>query len=194
MIDIDLIKQLRKETGISLAECKRALEEARGDLERAKEILRKWGQEVAGKKAEREAKEGIVDSYLHLNKRIGVLLDIRCESDFVAKSPDFQKLAHELCLQIAAMKPLFVKEDDIPKEIIAKEKEIYKEQLKDSGKTHKIIDEILEGKLEKYKKEISLFSQLWIKDEARTVKNLIDEYIAKVGENIVIKKFTRYEI
>jgi elongation factor Ts len=194
MIDINLIKKLREETGISFAECKKALEETQGDLERAKEILRKWGQEVAGKKAERETGEGIVDSYLHPNKRIGVLLDIRCESDFVARSSDFHKLAHEICLQIAAMNPLFVREDDIPKEIIAKEKEIYKEQLKDSGKPNKIIDEIIEGKLKKYREGVSLLSQPWIKDEKIAVKNLIDEYIAKIGENIVIKKFTRYGI
>jgi len=148
MIDINQIKQLRQETSVSIIECKKALEEAKGDLEKAKEILRKRGGEFAEKKAERGAKTGIIASYIHQNKKIGVLLDIRCESDFVAESADFQNLAHEICLQIAAMNP----------------------------------------------KKTSLLSQAWIKDETKTIKDLIDEYITKIGENIVIKKFVRYEI
>jgi len=194
MTSIDHIKQLREETGISLAECKKALIEAQGDLEKAKEILREWGRELARKKSERETREGIIESYLHSNKKIGVLLDIRCESDFVARSEDFQKLAHELCLQIAAMNPLFLKAGDIPEKFLAGERKIYQEQFKNSGKPKKIIDEIIEGKLKKYKEEISLLSQLWIRDETKTIKELIDEHIAKMGENIVIKKFTRFEL
>lgn len=194
MANIEKVKQLREETGVSFADCKKALEEAKGDIEKAKEILRKWGRELAGKKSEREAKEGIVDTYLHPNKKVGVLLDIRAESDFVAKSPEFQNLAHEICLQIAAMKPLYVKPEDIPEEVIHGERKIYKEQFKNSGKPKKVIDEIVEGKLKKYKEEISLLYQPWIKDEAKTIENLINEHIAKFGENIIIKKFVRYDI
>ena len=194
MTSIKKVKQLREETEVSFAECKKALEETGDDIEKAKETLRKWGRELAGKKSDREAKEGIIESYLHPNKKIGVLLDIRSESDFVAKSSEFQKLAHEICLQIAAMKPFYSKIEDIPEEFLQGERNIYREQLKNSGKPQKIVDEIIEGKLKKYKEEISLLSQLWIKDENKTIKNLIDEHIAKFGENIIIKKFVRYEI
>ena len=148
MITFDKIKQLREETGISISECKKALEKAKGNIAMAKEILRKRGKEWAKKKAERETREGIIASYIHPNKRIGALLELNCETDFVAKSPDFQNLAHELCLQIAAMG---------------------------------------DG-------EIPLLDQPWIKDENRTIKDLIQECIAKLGENIVIKRFVRYEL
>lgn len=149
IVSIDQIKILREETGVSLAECKKALEQARGDVNLAKEILRKWGQNLAAKKAEREAKEGIIESYIHPNKKIGVLLEISSESDFVAKSEEFKKLAHEICLQIAAMNP---------------------------------------------RTKNSLLSQPWIRDERKTIKDLIAENIAKFGENIIIKKFVRYQI
>ncbi len=149
MISIDQIKQLREETGVSVSEVKKALEEAKGDAEKAKEILRMWGKTLVGKKANRETKQGIIDGYVHPNAKAGVLLDIRCESDFVANSPDFRKLSHEICLQIAAMDPL---------------------------------------------EEASLLSQPWIKDDTKTIKNLIEEAVAKIGENIEIKRFARYEI
>ncbi|OGZ17511.1 MAG: elongation factor Ts [Candidatus Nealsonbacteria bacterium RBG_13_36_15] len=194
MININKVKQLREETGVSFAECRKALEETRDDIEKAKETLRKWGRELAGKKSERETKEGIIESYVHPNRKIGVLLDIRSESDFVAKSEGFKILAHEICLQIAAMKPLYLKIEDIPEEFLRKERNIYKEQLKNSGKPKKIADQIIEGKLKKCKEEISLLSQPWIKDQQKTIKILIDEYIAKFGENIIIKEFVRYEI
>jgi len=194
MATIDQIKQLRQETGVSVIECKKALEEANGDFDLAKEILRKWGKELAGKKSEREAGEGIIESYIHPNKKIGVLIDIRCESDFVAKSEDFKKLAHELCLQIAASNPLFLKEDDIPEEFLDGERKIYREQFKDSGKPENIINQIIEGKLKKYKEEISLLSQPWIKDQDKKIEDVINEYIAKLGENIVIKRFAKYSI
>ncbi|MCD6178176.1 elongation factor Ts [bacterium] len=194
MVSIDLVKQLRKETGVSVMDCKKALEEAGGDLEKAREILRKWGKDFALKKIGRETSQGIIETYLHPNRRIGVMIQIQCETDFVARSDEFRKLAHELCLQIAAMRPLYLKEEDIPEEFLEGEKKIYKEQLKDSGKPQKIIDEIVEGKLKKYKEEISLLSQPWIKDETKTVKDLIDEYINLLGENISIKRFVRYEI
>jgi len=194
MINIDQIKQLREESGVSPVECKKALEEAKGDTEKAKELLRIWGKSVVIKKVTREVKKGLIDVYLHPTSRAGVLLDIRCESDFVAKSEEFKKLAHEICLQIAAMKPLFINENDIPEEFVDGETKIYKEQVKDSGKPQKIADQIVEGKLKKYKEGVSLLSQPWIKDDSKIVKDLVDEVIAKIGENIEIKRFTRYEI
>lgn len=148
MISIEKIKQLREETGVSLSECKKALEGANGDIAKAKEILKSWGEDFAKKRENKEVKKGIIESYVHPGKRIGVLIDIHCESDFVAESEDFQKLAHELCLQIASMNP----EPD------------------------------------------SLSSQPWVKDETKTIKDLIDEYISKIGENIVVQKFIRFEI
>lgn len=148
MITINQIKKLRKETGVSIIECKKALEKTKGDFDKAKEILKKMGQSFIEKKTEREAKEGIIEAYIHPNKKIGVLIELDCESDFVARSEDFQRLAHELCLQIAAINP----------------------------------------------NENPLMSQLWIKDETKTVKDLITEHIIKMGENIVIKRFVRYEM
>lgn len=194
MISIDQIKQLREETGVSPTEIKKALEQAKGDIEKAKELLRVWGKTLADKKVLRETRQGIIDTYIHPDSKTGVLLDIRCESDFVAKSPDFKNLSHEICLQIAAMKPLFVKEEDIPKEVLDNEIKIYKEQAASSGKPENIAKQIIEGKLKKYKDGISLLSQSWIKDDSKTIKNLIEDTIAKVRENIEVKRFSRYEI
>ena len=194
MASIEQIKQLREETGVSPTEIKKALEEAKGDTEKAKELLRLWGKSLADKKTSRESNQGIIDYYLHPNSKTGVLLDIRCETDFVAQSPDFKNLAHEICLQIAAMKPLYVSENNIPEEFLDGETKIYEEQIKDSGKPENIVKQILEGKLKKYKESISLLSQPWVKDDAKTIKNLIEETVSKVGENIEIKKFVRYEI
>ena len=194
MVTIDQVKQLRQETGVSIIECKKALEKSQGDFAQAKEILRKWGREIAGKKAGRETQIGIIESYIHPDKRIGVLLELNCETDFVAKSEDFKKLAHELCLQIAAMSPLFLTEEDIPAKLLDGERKIYQEQLRNSGKPQKIIDEIMEGKLKKYKEGVSLMSQAWVKDEAKTIKGLIESHISRIGENIAVKRFARYEI
>lgn len=194
MITIDQIKELREETGVSPSECKKALEETKGNFEEAKKLLRKWGKDLAGKKSSREAREGIVASYIHPNKKVGVLLELNCESDFVARSGDFQNLAHEICLQIAAMKPLYLSEESVPGEFLDGEKKIYQEQFKNSGKPQKIIDQIVEGKLKKYKEEISLLSQPWIKDQEKTIQQVIEEYISRIGENITIKHFARYEI
>tara|TARA_Y100000310_G_scaffold188360_2_gene188344 strand:- start:573 stop:1157 length:585 start_codon:yes stop_codon:yes gene_type:complete len=194
MVSIDQVKQLREETDVSITECKKALEQANGDFDKAKEILRTWGKELAGKKSEREAKQGIIESYVHPNKKVGVLLELRCETDFVAKSDEFKKLAHDICLQIAAMSPLFVNVEDIPEEFLDGEKKIYQGQIKDSGKPKEIIDQVIEGKLNKYKDQVSLMSQTWIKDDQKTVKDLINDYIGKVGENVEIRGFKRFEI
>jgi elongation factor Ts len=194
MVSIDEIKRLREETDVSVTECKKALIEARGDMEKAKEILRKWGQDLSGKRVEREAKQGIIEAYIHPNKKVGVLVELRSESDFVARSEGFQKLSHEICLQVAAMKPLFLKREDIPQDFLDGERKIYAEQVKDSGKPKKIIDQIIENKLKKYTEEISLFTQPWIKDDTKTIKYLIDEFIVKTGENVVLRNFSRFEI
>jgi len=160
----------------------------------------------------KELKQGIIEAYIHPNKKIGAIVELRCETDFVARTEEFKKLAHELCLQIAAMNPLFLKTEDIPEKFLAGERKIYQEQFRSSGKPKKMvaetsshlpprptsegsaIDEVVEGKLRKYKEEISLLSQPWIRDETKTVKDLIDEHIARFGENIIIKRFVRFEI
>jgi len=194
MVTIDQIKQLRDETGVSPVEIKKALAESNGDVVKAKELLRIWGQKVLSKKTSRDAKAGLIETYLHPNAQAGVLLDIRCETDFVAKSPEFKNLAHEVCLQIAAMKPFYVKEEEIPEAFLDGETRIWTEQLKDSGKPENIVKQILEGKAKKYREEVSLMSQTWIKDDTKTIKNLVEDTVAKVGENIEIKKFARFEI
>ena len=192
-INIDLVKQLREETGISLGDCKKALEESDGDINKAKEWLKKRGQAVAAKKTERATGSGMIASYVHSNKRLGVLLEINCETDFVALGEDFQNLSHEVCLQIASMKPRYVREEEIPSEILDKEKKDYEEQAKSMGKPAEIVEGIIKGKLEKFKKDVCLIDQPWIKDDERTIKDLVNEVIAKTGENIVIKRFALYE-
>jgi elongation factor Ts len=149
---------------------------------------------MVGKKADREVNQGIIDTYLHSNNKTGVLLDIRCESDFVAKGPDFKALAHEICLQIVAMKPLFVSENVIPADILDNEIKIYTQQVLESKKPEAIAKQIIEGKLKKYKDSVCLLSQVWVKDDTKTVKNLIEDAVGKVGENIEVKKFARFEI
>ena len=148
MANIDQIKKLREETEVSISECKRALTEAKGDFQKAKEILRQWGKDFAKKRIEKETKQGIIESYIHSNKKVGSMIELCCETDFVARNPDFQKLAHELALQITAINP----------------------------------------------EEVPLLEQPWIRDGAKMIKDLIDEYIAKLGENIIIKRFVRYEM
>ena len=194
MVTIDQIKQLREETGSAPTQIKKALEESSGDMDKARELLRIWGKNISIKKVSREAKSGLIDIYLHSNAQTGVLLDIRCETDFVAKSLEFKNLAHDICLQIAAMKPIYVSETEIPAEFLDGEIKIYTEQVKDSGKPEKIVAQIIEGKLKKYKEEISLLSQVWVKDDSKTIKDLIEDTTAKVGEKIEVKRFTRYEI
>jgi len=194
MENIELIKQLREETGVSLGQCKKAIEESGGDLEKAKEILRKWGEDLAGKKSSRSTKEGIIESYIHANGKIGVLVVLKCETDFVARNPEFKELAHNLALHIAASAPEYLSEEDIPEEVIEKEKNLYREQFKNSGKPEEIIEKIIQGKLETFKKEKVLLNQPYIKDDSKTIRELLNQYISKLGENITIEKFVRLEI
>lgn len=194
MVSIELIKQLRQETDISLAECKKALEESNGDIEKAKEILKKKGQSVAAKKGDREVGAGLIDAYIHAGGQVGVMIKILCETDFVARGDLFKELTHELLLQIASMAPRYVSEEYIPNEILEKEEEIYREQLQNDNKPEEIKENIIKGKIDKFKKESCLLSQPWVKDNSVTIQDLINDYIAKLGENIKVKEFTRYEL
>ena len=193
-MDINIVKQLREETGASVMECNNALDESKGDLEKAKEILKRKGQATALKKSSRETKSGLIESYIHASGKVGVLLDLRCETDFVAKNDLFKELSHEICLQIAAMSPEFVSEDEISEEFKNKEKEISKEEMKDSGKPEKIVEQIIEGKLKKRFSELCLLNQAYIKDPSQTISDLIKGYISKTGENIKVLRFSRFEI
>ncbi|RUM58650.1 MAG: elongation factor Ts [Persephonella sp.] len=193
-VDAKLVKTLREMTGAGILDCKKALEETGGNLEEAVELLRKKGIAKAAKKAGRETKEGIVHAYIHGGGRVGVLLELNCETDFVARNDLFKELANELALQIAAMRPKYVSREDIPKEVIEKEGEIIREAALAEGKPPHIAEKIAEGRLEKFFKEVCLLEQPYIRDDKKTIEELIKEYIAKIGENIKVSRFCRYEI
>ncbi|MFN3568188.1 MAG: translation elongation factor Ts [Caldimicrobium sp.] len=193
-ISIELIKQLRERTAAGFSDCKKALEEASGDIEKAIDILRKKGLAIAAKRAAKETKEGIIEAYIHANKKIGVLVEINCETDFVARTPDFQEFAHNIAMQIAATAPICVTREEMPQEILEREKRIYEEQLREQGKPENIIPKILEGKLEKFYKDTVLLEQPFIKNPEITIQDLLNEIIAKTGEKIVIKRFVRFQI
>lgn len=192
--DMNLIKELRERTGAGVMDCKKALEIAGGDIEKAVDELRKMGVAKAEKKLFREAKEGIIDAYIHPGAKLGVLVEVNCETDFVAATDDFKELVHNIALQIAATSPLAVTRESIPENIVEKEKEILKAQLKESGKPPHIIEKIIEGKMEKFFQEAVLLEQPFIKDPEKTVGDLVKEYIAKLGENIVIRRFARFRV
>jgi elongation factor Ts len=193
-ISIEDIKKLREVTQISLAECKNALIEADGDFEKAIEILRKKGAIKARQKEARAVSAGIIEAYVHPGGRVGVLLELRCETDFVARNEQFKILAHDIAMQIAAMNPIWVKAEDIPPEVLQKEREIWEESLGLSGKPENIREKIIEGKKQSYYKEVCLLNQPFIKDESITIKELIDNAISKIGENIQVIRFARFEI
>jgi len=193
-LDMELVKKLREQTGISILECKKAIEEAKGDLALAADILRKKGFEKAKAKSSRATNQGAIGSYIHMKGKIGVMVELGCETDFVAKNEDFLQLIKDIAMQIAAMNPRFISEADIPAEILEKEKEIYREQLKSSGKPATIIEKIVEGKLGKFYAEACLLHQNFFKDDKMTIEKLIAEKIHKTGENIVVKRFVRYQV
>jgi elongation factor Ts len=194
-IDIKLISQLREMSGAGVSECQKALAETAGDLNAAIEILRKKGEAKAAKKtAERTTKDGLVCSYIHGNGKLGVLLELLCETDFVARNEVFKQLATDIAMHIAAMAPEYVREEDVPAEVVAKEKEIYLEQMAEEKKPDAIKEKIIEGKLKKFYEEICLVKQSFIKDETKTIEELIKEAIAKIGEKIEIGKFVRFKI
>jgi elongation factor Ts len=189
-----LVKDLRDKTGAGMMDCKKALTDADGDFEKALDILRKKGRAKAAKRADREAKEGVIYSYIHPGSKLGVLVEVNCETDFVANTDDFQNFAKNVSMHIAAANPLVVSREQLDEAIVAKEMEIFKEQAKASGKPDNIIEKIAQGRLEKYYSEVCLMEQAYVRDMDKTVKDLMTEAIAKVGENINIKRFARYKI
>ncbi|NPA39069.1 MAG: translation elongation factor Ts [Thermodesulfobacteria bacterium] len=193
-IDLELIKELRRRTAAGFSDCKKALEEANGDIEKAIDILRKRGLAIAAKRAGKETAEGVVAAYIHSNKKIGVLVEVNCETDFVARTDEFQQFAHDVAMQIAATNPIAISREQVPSEVLEREKKIYEEQLKESGKPEHIIPKIIEGKLEKFYKENVLLEQDFIKNPEITIQDLLNELIAKTGEKIVIKRFCRFQI
>ena len=193
-ISATMVKDLRERTGAGILDCRNALVEAKGDIEGAIEYLKKKGLSKASKKAGRATGEGLIGSYIHQGGKIGVLVEVNCETDFVAKTEDFQNLVKDIAMQIAAASPLFVTRDDIPAEVIEKERDVYISQVKEAGKPDHVIEKIVEGKLEKYYKDVCLLEQPFIRDQEITVKGLIDSYIAKLGENISVKRFARFKV
>jgi elongation factor Ts len=193
-ITADKVKELRERTGIGMMECKSALSECGCDMDKAIEILRKKGHARAEAKASRAANQGVVGSYIHMNGRIGVLIEVNCESDFVARKCEFQELVKELGMQIAAAKPRYISSSDVPEDLVAKEKEIIKAQIGDMKKPPEIMEKIVQGKLGKFFEEVCLLDQPYIREDKIKVRDLIARLIAKMGENIKVGRFARYEI
>lgn len=193
-ITSEMIKDLREKTQAGMLDCKKALIECGGDVDKAVEYLRKKGLASANKKMGREAKEGMIATYIHTNSKLGVLLELNCETDFVARNTDFQDLGKELCMQVAAANPLYVDTQDVKPDEVEREKDIYRAQLKESGKPDAVIEKILEGKLKKYYSDICLMEQEYIKDPKVIIKDLIKNKIATYGENISVGRFVRFQI
>lgn len=194
MPSTELIQQLRQQTGAGIMDAKHALEEAGDDIEKAFEILRKKGAAIAAKKSSRGAHEGGITSYIHTGGRVGVLLKLYCETDFVARTDEFQALAHDLAMHIAASDPDYVSVDDIPEDVLETEKRIYREQVADSGKPDDIIGQIIEGKMKKFAEQVVLLKQPFIKDPDKRIEELLQDSIARLGENIQVGAFVRYEL
>jgi elongation factor Ts len=193
-MSIETIKKLREQTGAGMNDCHKALSENNDDYDKALEWLRKRGQKIAGRKSSRDLKAGLIDSYIHGEGKVGVLLKLGCETDFVAKNEDFKNFAHDIALQIAATDPQYISPEDVPADVIAKEKEIYAENLKAENKPADMLEKILDGKLEKFYSEVCLLKQTYIKDDKVIIEQLLTEVIAKIGENIKIDQFTRYSL
>jgi len=193
-ITAKMVKELRQETGAGVLDCKEALVASDGDFEKAAAYLREKGMAAAAKRSTREATEGLIGSYIHAGSRVGALVEVNCETDFVANTDQFQELAHDLAMQIVAAKPLYLTPEDVPTEVVEEEKANYRAEMKDSGKPEEILDRIVEGKLKKYYEEICLMEQPFIKDTAITVRELVQQHNALLGENIVVRRFVRFEI
>ena len=193
-ISTDLIKKLREETGAGILDCRKALEQASGDLDKAKDHLREKGLAVAAKRAGRTASEGIVELYTHGGGRVGVMVEVNSETDFVGRSDAFRRLAHEIALQIAAASPLYVSEEDIPADELAYEEQIATAKARQEGKPENIIPRIVEGYLKKHKEDVVLLLQPYIRDDSLTIQQLLNESIASLGENIIIRRFVRWEL
>lgn len=193
-ITSQMVKELRDKTNAGMMDCKRALGETEGDLEKAVDLLRQKGLAVAQKRADRATSEGVVECYIHAGSKLGVMVEVGCETDFVAKTDDFGAFARDIAMHIAASNPVAVTREEIPAELIARETEIYKAQALDSGKPENIVDKIVSGKIEKYIAEICLLDQKFVKNPDISVQDLLNELIAKMGENISIKRFARFQI
>lgn len=193
-ITTDMIKQLREATGAGILDCRKALEQANGDFEKALNHLREKGLAMAAKRADRTASEGVVELYSHGNGRVGVMVEINCETDFVARSENFRKFAHEVALQIAATSPLYIRDEEIPAEIIERETQIATARAREDGKPEKIIPRIVEGYLNKYKDETVLLRQPYIRDESITIQELFNQTLVALGENLVIRRFQRWQL
>lgn len=193
MVTAEMVKELRERTGAGMMECKKVLTEANGDMEKAGELLRERGLAAAAKKAGRIAAEGLVDSYIHGDGRIGVLVEVNSETDFVAKNEDFQRFVKDIAMQIAAANPQYVKREEVPAAVIEKEKEILKAQALNEGKTANVVEKMVEGRIEKFYKEVCLLDQPFVKDTDKSIQQLLNEKISTIGENITIRRFTRFE-
>lgn len=194
VISTEQIKKLREKTGAGMMDCKRALEETDGDMNKAIEYLRKKGAATAAKRSDRETNQGVVEAYIHTGGRIGSMVELNCETDFVAKTPDFRQLAHDIAMQIAAMSPLYVSRDQVDKPTLEKELEIYKSAAQNEGKPEHIAQKIAEGRLEKFFQEFCLLEQSFIKDSGKTIRDLLDEATAKIGEKVVVRRFQRFHL
>jgi elongation factor Ts len=193
-ITADVVKELRLKTGAGMMDCKRALQDAGGSMDRAIEILREKGLAAAAKKAGRVAKEGIVETYSHGGGRIGVLVEVNCETDFVARNAEFRQVVHEIALQIAAARPRWVRREEVPEDTIAAERRIYDAQAANEGKPPQIAEKIVQGRLEKFFQEFCLLEQVYIKDDKKRVQDLVNELVAKLGENVQVRRFARFEV
>jgi len=191
-IATDLIKKLREKTNAPMMDCKKALEESNGDLETAVDILRKRGQIVALKKAGRCPKEGVIGSYIHSNSKLGVLLEVNCETDFVARNEDFKQFVKDVAMHIAATSPSYISREEVPSHILEKEKSVLKETVK--NKPENVLEKIVQGKLEKFYSEVCLLDQPFVKDDKKTIKDYLNELIGKIGENIVIRRYVRFQV
>jgi elongation factor Ts len=189
-----MVKELRERTGAGMMDCKKALSETGGDLERAIDYLRQKGLSDAAKRTGRTASEGVISSYIHPGGKIGVLLEVNCESDFVARTEEFQALVKDLAMQVAASNPLYLRREDIPDDVIAREKKIYEAQAKEGGKPERIVERIVQGKLEKFFQEVCLLEQPFVKDPGMSVHQLVASVLAKLGENILVRRFQRYQL
>jgi elongation factor Ts len=193
-ISAEMVKQLRAKTGAGIMDCKQALSDCDGDMEKAVDFLRKKGLATAQKRAGRETSEGTVQSYIHMGGKIGVLVEVNCESDFVAKTDDFLEFTKNIAMHIAAANPLGLTSEDIPEEVVERERQIYRDQALEMGKPEKMLDKIVDGKINKFYKESCLMSQPYIRDPKLTVTDVLNDVIAKIGENIQISRFARFQI
>ncbi len=193
-ISAALVKELREKTGVGMMECKKALIEAKGDIDKAVDILRERGVELANKKAGRIASEGLVESYIHGEGRIGVLVEVNCETDFVTKTDEFKNFVKDVAMHIAATNPIYVSRDEVPEEVVQKERDILRQQALNEGKPEKIVEKMVEGRVDKFYKDVCLLEQPFIKDTDISVEDLLKEKIAKIGENMNIRRFARFQL